>query len=484
MASSKAAGTSALVSVAYAAIAYLFHEYAPEAYMDEIFHFPQTQQYCNGHWGTLFTFKDGLKLQLDAWDNKITTFPGLYVFGVGYANVIHIIQTFLVSIRITFCSLAVLRTINLLFAMGNLYLILLLRQMKEYTHLEQSRAIIHGFMIAFFPINVFFSFLYYTDAAALFFVLLMYYLSLRSKQSRLRKGIFSLPNLASVLCGYIAVAIRQTNIIWVLFVLGSAIVDDIETTHEKHFFGIILVKFIAFLLKDFFRLFKLFWPYISIVIAFSTFLVVNGSITVGDKENHVAGFHVAQILYFITIATAGFGLVCVFPVRLLAFLRDMASMFTSGPRRLLLSLILIAALVFAIHRFSIVHPFLLADNRHYTFYLWNRFFLKHELLKFVPLPLYMYAGWFLFKELRKVNTPLWLFVFGIAVSLVLIPTPLVEPRYYLVPYTLLHLHTPKQPMIPLLLTSATCLAVNAVTIYVYLFRPFTWVDGTIARFMW
>lgn len=39
---------------------------------DEIFHYPQTRQYCAGRW--------------HSWDPKITTFPGLYVVGVAYAK--------------------------------------------------------------------------------------------------------------------------------------------------------------------------------------------------------------------------------------------------------------------------------------------------------------------------------------------------------------------------------------------------------------
>jgi alpha-1,2-glucosyltransferase len=36
---------------------------APEPYIDEIFHVPQVQAYCNGHFSS--------------WNNKITTPPGL-----------------------------------------------------------------------------------------------------------------------------------------------------------------------------------------------------------------------------------------------------------------------------------------------------------------------------------------------------------------------------------------------------------------------
>ena len=39
---------------------------------DEIFHVPQTQRYCAGNWAE--------------WDQKITTFPGLYLLGVVFGR--------------------------------------------------------------------------------------------------------------------------------------------------------------------------------------------------------------------------------------------------------------------------------------------------------------------------------------------------------------------------------------------------------------
>lgn len=50
----------ALAGLVWQAIVSLW---VPEPYLDEIFHIPQAQQYCDGHWS--------------AWDDKITTPPGL-----------------------------------------------------------------------------------------------------------------------------------------------------------------------------------------------------------------------------------------------------------------------------------------------------------------------------------------------------------------------------------------------------------------------
>lgn len=40
--------------------------WVPEPYLDEVFHIPQAQKYCQGRW-------------LE-WDDKITTPPGLYAY--------------------------------------------------------------------------------------------------------------------------------------------------------------------------------------------------------------------------------------------------------------------------------------------------------------------------------------------------------------------------------------------------------------------
>src|SRR5947207_10332567 len=47
-----------------------------------------------------------------------------------------------------------------------------------------------------------------------------------------------------------------------------------------------------------------------------------------------------------------------------------------------------------IHYNTIIHPFMLADNRHYTFYLFRRTILRHPLIKYLAAPLYLLCGWF------------------------------------------------------------------------------------------
>lgn len=50
----------------------------PEAYMDEVFHYPMTERYFNG---IGLQFSINISGNFTYWDPKITTFPGLYVVG-------------------------------------------------------------------------------------------------------------------------------------------------------------------------------------------------------------------------------------------------------------------------------------------------------------------------------------------------------------------------------------------------------------------
>ncbi|MGH0127326.1 UNVERIFIED_CONTAM: hypothetical protein FKN15_036696 [Acipenser sinensis] len=80
-----------------------FTQEQKEPYMDEIFHVPQVQKYCEG--------------RFNEWDPMITTLPGLYLVSVG------ILKPLVWLAGWSVCSTKMLRFINLLFSSGNLYLI-------------------------------------------------------------------------------------------------------------------------------------------------------------------------------------------------------------------------------------------------------------------------------------------------------------------------------------------------------------------------
>jgi alpha-1,2-glucosyltransferase len=51
--------------------------------------------------------------------------------------------------------------------------------------------------------------------------------------------------------------------------------------------------------------------------------------------------------------------------------------------------------------FSIEHPFLLADNRHYTFYVWRKIYRRHWTAPYLSTPLYVFAFSAIFDRLGE-----------------------------------------------------------------------------------
>lgn len=47
------------------------------------------------------------------------------------------------------------------------------------------------------------------------------------------------------------------------------------------------------------------------------------------------------------------------------------------------------------------HPFLLADNRHYTFYIWRRLFKFHFMVPYLLAPIYLACAWAWFLRLGE-----------------------------------------------------------------------------------
>ncbi|KAE9297150.1 hypothetical protein PF008_g23819 [Phytophthora fragariae] len=449
----------------------------PEPYMDEIFHIPQAQKFCEGHY--------------DEWDPKITTFPGLYLASTLYAKAASTLGFG------AFCSVSVLRSVNVMFAVGNVGLCVLLRR---HVAPRDPNALLHALRVAVFPPLFFFAFLFYTDGGATFFVLLMALLAEKVDllQYPPARGSFML----SAMSGAVAVLFRQTNIVWVVFVAGTVVVRCVELAHSKFIYGSLkdeasaagtststhsslraFLNFVSVVVSNLPSILQIVWPFVVIVAGFIGFLLTNGGIVVGDKSNHEVTFHGAQVLYFIVVAASGFGLSLIAPVQLRRFAGSVRRNLISF-RGLVFIIFVVAATVGIIYRFSPVHKFMLADNRHYTFYVWRKFFLKHELAKFLPTPAYLLFGWRCWDDLGRRRSPLWKLVYALAVYLVLIPSPLVEPRYYCVPFILLHLNTSNQSAFHQWVVVAAYMAVNALTLYIFLYRPYEWVDGSTARFMW
>lgn len=316
-------------------------------------------------------------------------------------------------------------------------------------------------------------------------------------------------------------------------------------------------------------------PYLSFLAAFGLFVVWNGGIvlgklyfpspcqyrhshSLGDKENHIASIHTPQMLY-IWPYFMFFSFPLLYPYILNSFApqSSLPVRFSSGPTRhqlprAIVAIPIMAMMLLVVHFNTIVHPFTLADNRHYMFYVF-RILLRHPIIKYLAVPVYFVCAWAAITALgglpnkppisgsqlegkkdsshksptitppaqdepQKGNRVSFVLVWLLATSLPLITAPLVEPRYFIIPWLLWRLHIPNPPPQPssassagtkarrnssepleqikaalykeydlrLWLETAWFLLINWVTGYIFLYKGFEWPQepGQVQRFMW
>lgn len=225
----------------------------------------------------------------------------------------------------------------------------------------------------------------------------------------------------------------------------------------------------------------------------------NGDIVVGDRRAHIPCFHPMQLCYFVV-----FVLMFSFPwlsfqifyqqykisnsvVNYLKITKVFVHKIQSVPKVLLITLLVVTSGL--VYFNTIAHPYLLADNRHYTFYIWRLFFSpgKPVFLRYLPVPLYAYGLYYVDTTLTQSSIANKL-AFWIVTPLILCPQFLLEPRYFVAPYLMYRLHSLKYNNFKAALfefISYQCF--NFVIMWVFLYRPFiSTMDNTgrLDRFAW
>jgi alpha-1,2-glucosyltransferase len=298
--------------------------------------------------------------------------------------------------------------------------------------LRLTRDLRKSVLIFFFPFLFFYSFLYYTDIASTVSVLTMVLLHVDGRVP------------LSGVVGGVAVLMRQTNIIWVF---GLALDRLMET-----------------------RSLRSLWSHILVGAAFVLFLVWNDfGIVLGHHAHHSVSLHLAQLNYFVFFTFAFSG-----PSDWISALRASR---LSGK-------VLLGTIVFSCFAYcgTVVHPFILADNRHYTFYIYKRLIEKPAIrLLLIPCICSLaYNSSPLFKSPVVGMKRKW--IFWLCTFMNLVPSPLIEFRYFIIPAVLL-LHSRQwneSNWFDLIFHSI----VNIVVLYIFLFKPFIGSDGSISRFMY
>lgn len=428
-------------------------------YMDEVFHIPQTQKYCDSKFGD--------------WDPKITTPPGLYV--VSYL----LLQAAATIAKVELSLICVsfwLRVINAVFSALNFAVIYCILRQRRQTILVVYEAC----CINLLPVLFFFSMLFYTDQGSLFFLLATMLAHLWHYR------------LAAAILGLVAVTFRQTNVVWLGLLLLNDAEDRLMTAVKKKeedvdFEKISPPRLILILLSRPLLLFRVAVTtllksfHISYMfVLFVAFVIANEGIVLGDRTAHSMTLHIPQLFYFASFCTALAAPEAARFSRIRAFLSDV----TATWRHVAGWAILLVFCLFAVHFFTYEHPYLLADNRHYTFYLWQRVFQRDWRVKYLLTPIYLYCLHFWWTSLDSsflMKTALML-----CTAMCLVPSPLLEFRYFVVPFVFWRLMSKERLAWVVILETSLFLAINAVTLNLFFFRTLTWPSEpkVLQRFMW
>ena len=202
---------------------------------------------------------------------------------------------------------------------------------------------------------------------------------------------------------------------------------------------------------------------------------------------------------------------------------------TARRPRLLIAIPIILLMSGVVHFNTIVHPFTLADNRHYTFYVF-RLLLRHPAIKYIVTPIYFICAWAAIQALggfpyapksandkgkrgKKSSSTdgrehdelslqedqgqhvSFVLIFLLSTTLTLITAPLVEPRYFIIPWCIWRLNIPftkthvdarNYTRRYLVLETLWYLVINLGTCYMFLHRTFIWPSepSRLQRFMW
>uniref|UniRef100_A0A6G1SMM9 Dol-P-Glc:Glc(2)Man(9)GlcNAc(2)-PP-Dol alpha-1,2-glucosyltransferase n=1 Tax=Aceria tosichella TaxID=561515 RepID=A0A6G1SMM9_9ACAR len=492
---------AALSSIIYLALHYIsnsINNAVKEPYMDEIFHVPQAQRYCQGN----FTY----------YDPKITTPPGLYLFT--YAR-IWLRDIVLIRRSNLICDTIDLRRTNHSIAILNFVTLVLIQltagdrvnlsrrygfkqrafhTLNNSTTYDLVRIILNSLVILLLPPLFFFNSLYYTDAGSVLFTLLVYLFSLIDQ------------HLLAALCGIVSILFRQTNVVWVFYVACLTILRTFEEHHKRqnlrksqqhqqqaktnsrsHHGGdqsnLVTSESAPgsyCYLPDkqlLFALIKRCTPYAMVGVSFIGFVFINKGIVLGDKEAHQPRLHSAQVLYFLGFCSM-FGTTWVLHLRIL-------KRFLYFTIRTPLVAVLVSALVIYLISFGrYAHPYLLADNRHITFYIWRRILDRHNsYVPFMLTPIYLVSSFSVWHHLRsKGCKQMLLFLF--CTILVTVPNGLLELRYFIIPYIFLRLNADTS------LESSLCELLQQIFIitsmhYLFIYKTFHWTDSSeLQRIMW
>lgn len=420
--------------------------------IDEEFHLPQGMAYC--------------KRNFSEYDPKITTPPGLYIISMA------ILAPFGV------CSWYNLRFVNLVANGLNFFLYYIVaRYSYTHHHNEEFPIVLTAVNMAILPPLYFFSHVYYTDILSVTFVMAMMFFFLSDL------------HLLASFSGLFSIIMRQTNVVWVAMFGGIYFTREfmyVLKTDRKNESGDNLIipdrcvtwnditdfinnfKHRSHLVKN---IKKNVWfntmNYGAVLLLFVMFIIYNGGIVIGDKFAHQASIHIPQIFYF-SLFFIVFGW---------AFVFEWLHLFYEYiTRHFIQASVFLVTFMVIIYFNTIEHEYLLADNRHFTFYVWQRFYQRYSGFRYVMAIPYLCGLYILIKRLKPHRDCSLLIFYLPATFFVLCSQRMIEIRYFFIPFLIARLSIRNAPVSALLIETTTYCVINYLAFDVFFTKNIFWAD--------
>lgn len=293
-----------------------------------------------------------------------------------------------------------MRIINSLF-FSNIFIIYIL---KVYDFLEPSPGnLSKSLNLALTPTIYFFNFLDYTDSASVAVIAAMFFYNLTKSEWRL--GFVSL----------IAMFIRQNNLIWILYLIIYRVLTENRKlilapkslpSHILTIIKIFLTNKMQILNQSKFQ--------IAVVSIFLLYIRIfnEGRLVFGDHSHHQMVFHPNQLLYLSVFCIANL------PITLGEYISSLGNFFQRiyiSRHALSAYLFLLSLSIVLVEKFTLIHPFITDDNRHYTFYIY-RYILKNTIFKFALCLAYAFSFQFIFKQVVNSQLKLMRFILWVGAS--------------------------------------------------------------------
>jgi alpha-1,2-glucosyltransferase len=385
----------------------------PEPYMDELFHIPQAKNVC----------ASVLAWRHVTYNQKITTPPGLYSWPA------------LISVVVpSFCTTRGLRALSGTFVGFSLPILASIisnlrgripRNSAPCYRESEAKPGALALIVILNPPFFFLSNLFYTDPPALFATVLCWQLSLTGY------------SIASAIAGLYAASCRQTCAVFHAFIAFQDVVFGIRSRKPRRH---IMTSSAPHSLAGLVYLYCLYQNSFRIAL--------------GDHGHHTASMHVAMFAY-----NGGYFLISSIPLLVVLGLRRRGmKLFVEIVRSRMWRVVYMLSVAFMMllvyKTGSYTHPFVLADNRHFTFYIYRRILLRGAFTR--SLLCTVYAAGLLIPfvsiqmcfnnitsnaEKRNRTQIEWVIeetfceaCLYIIIAICLVPATLLEPRYFVPGY--------------------------------------------------